>query len=346
MPVLIVETIGEEKLSSSRTKKENKRCLVRTIICDLFGIKYPIIQGGMAYLGTAELVSAVSNAGGLGIIGSGGAPGNWVREQIQLTRTLTDCPFGVNIMLMSPFVKEVVNTVLEERVPIVTFGGGNPGIYVKMFKEVGIKVIPVVSSVALAQRLERLGVDAIIAEGMEGGGHVGETTTMALIPQVVEAVNIPIIAAGGIATGRGLVAALSLGAEGVQMGTRFICAEECIAHPNFKEKILKARDRSTVVTGYSLSHPVRVIENKMARQFQEMENNGCSKEEVEKFGEGKLHLGIIQGDVKNGSLMAGQIAGLVRKIKSAKEIIEEIMAEAREILLSLSNYVHLEAALV
>ncbi len=302
------------------------------VICELLGIKYPIIQGGMAWLGTFELVSAVSNAGALGIIGSGDAPPDWLRKQIRATRERTDKPFGVNIMLMSPFVKENLQVVMEEQVKIVTFGGGNPGAYIPALKEARIKLLPVVSSVALARRLERLGVDAIIAEGMESGGHVGETTTMALVPQVVQNVKLPVIAAGGIADGHGLVAALALGAQGVQMGTRFICSEECIAHPRFKEQIILATDRSTVVTGESTGHPVRCLENRLTREFRTREKAGASVEELEAFGRGRLKLGVIDGNIEEGSLMAGQIAGLIKDIKPVKEIVESIMAEAEEII--------------
>ncbi|MDP2953957.1 MAG: nitronate monooxygenase, partial [Chloroflexota bacterium] len=273
----------------------------------------------MAWLGTAELASAVSNAGGLGIIGAGNAPASWVREQIYCTRQKTAAPFGVNIMLLSPYAEEVIEAVLEERVPVVTTGAGNPGVLIPRFKKAGIKVIPVVSSVALARRLERSGADALIAEGMESGGHIGETATMPLVPQVVEAVKIPVIAAGGIADGRGLAAALALGAQGIQMGTRFVCSEECIAHPNFKRKILEAKDRSTMVTGQSLGHPVRALENRMARQFETLEKGGASPEELMAFGADKLRQGVIEGDVENGTLMAGQIAGLIKDIKPAKE---------------------------
>ena len=309
---------------------------MRTVICELFGIEYPIIQGGMAWLGTAELVGAVSNGGGLGLIGAGNAPPAWVREQIALTRERSDRPFGVNIMLMSPFVEEVVSIIIEERVPVVATGGGNPGVYIPRFKEAGIKVMPVVSSVALARRLERAGADVIVAEGTESGGHVGETTTMALVPQVVDAVAVPVVAAGGIADGRGLAAALSLGAVGAQMGTSFVCSEECIAHESFKRKILEARDRSTVVTGYATGHPVRCIENKMTRQFQAMELEGASVEELERYGEGKLPLAAIEGDVDLGSVMAGQIAGLVKEIRPAAAIIRDIVAQAEQIIARLN----------
>jgi enoyl-[acyl-carrier protein] reductase II len=307
-------------------------------LCNLLDIKYPIIQGGMAWLGTTELVSAVSNAGGLGVIGSGDAPPDWLRDQIRVTKERTDKTFGVNIMLMSPFVKDSLQLILNEGVKIVTFGGGNPGIYIPALKEAGIKVMPVVSSVALARRLERFGIDAVIAEGMESGGHVGDTATMALIPQVVQNVKVPVIVAGGIADGHGLAAALALGAQGVQMGTRFVCSEECVAHPRFKERILQAQDRATVVTGESTGHPVRCLENRLTREFRAREKAGASSKELEEFGRGKLSLGIIQGNIEEGSLMAGQIAGLIKDIKPVKAIIEDIMAEAEKVIKSLSEF--------
>lgn len=310
---------------------------MKTILCDLLGITYPVIQGGMAWLGTCELSAAVSRAGGLGIIGAGNAPPEWLRDQIRRIKGQTRNPFGVNIMLMSPFLEEIIAIVMEEKVSIVTTGGGNPGPYILRFKQAGMKVIPVVASVALARRLERAGVDALVAEGLESGGHVGKTSTMALVPQIVDAVNIPVIAAGGIADGRGLVAALALGAQGIQMGTRFLCSDECIAHAKFKEAILKAQDRATVVTGESAGHPVRVIKNRLTRQFMEMEKNGASIEDLERFGEGKLHLGVIQGDLDDGSLMSGQIAGLVGSIKPVQTIIEETVAEAESIIARLGN---------
>jgi len=301
-------------------------------VCDLLDIEYPIVQGGMAWLGTFELVTAVSNAGGLGVIGSGDAPTEWLREQIRQTREWTDKPFAVNIMMMSPFLKDNLELILAEKVGIVTFGGGNPGGYLARLKEAGCKVMPVVSSVALARRLERLGADAVVAEGMESGGHVGETTTMALVPQVASSVKVPVVAAGGIADGHGLIAALALGAQGVQMGTRFICSEECIAHPKFKERIMEAHDRATVVTGVSTGHPVRCLENKLTYQFTVMEEAGASQAELEEFGRGKLSSGVIQGNVEEGSLMAGQIAGLIKEIKPVKAIIQDIMTEAQQVL--------------
>jgi len=307
-------------------------------ICDLLGIEYPIIQGGMAWLGTAELVSAVSNAGGLGTIGSGDAPTEWLRQQIRETRERTDRPFAVNLMMMSPYLAENLNLLIEDKVDIIAFGGGNPGQYLAALKESGIKTMPVVSSVALARRLERLGADVIIAEGQESGGHVGETSTMALVPQVAEAVKVPVIAAGGIADGRGMVAALALGAQGVQMGTRFICSEECVAHPRFKQQILEAGDRSTVVTGVSTGHPVRCLQNKLTYRFTELEKAGAPIGELEELGRGRLSLGVMQGDLEQGSLMAGQIAGLIKDIKPVKTIIRDIMAEAEQVMASINGY--------
>lgn len=294
-------------------------------ICKLLNIKYPIFQGGMAWIGTAELASAVSNAGGLGIIGAGHMPPDLLRAEIQKAKKWTDKPFGVNIMLMSPFVKEVMEVVIDERVAVVTTGAGNPAEYLPALKEVGTKVIPVVASVALAKRLVRSGVDAVIAEGTESGGHVGEITTMALIPQVVDAVDVPVIGAGGIGDSRGIMAAFALGASAVQMGSRFVVSEECIAHPNYKNLVLKAKDRSTVVTGRSTGHPVRVLANKMTREYAEMESHNASVEELEKFGAGRLNLATHKGDVENGSVMIGQISGMFHDIKPVAAIIEELV---------------------
>lgn len=305
---------------------------MRTALTELLNIKYPILQGGMAWVATARLAAAVSNAGGLGIIGAGNAPAQWVQNEIKKVKQFTDKPFGVNVMLLSPHVDEVMEVIVEEKVPVITTGAGNPGKYIKKLKENNIKVIPVVASVALAKRLERTGVDAVIAEGHESGGHIGELTTMALVPQVVDNVSIPVIAAGGIADGRGLVAALALGAEAVQMGTRFLCAEETEIHPAVKEAVLKAQDRDTVITGASTGHPVRIIRNKLARRFLELEEKRIAPEELEKLGAGSLRRCMQDGDVEEGSLMAGQIAGLIKEIKPAGIIIEEIMKEAREIM--------------
>ena len=294
-------------------------------ICKLLNIKYPIFQGGMAWIGTAELASAVSNAGSLGIIGAGHMPPDLLRAEIQKAKKWTDKPFGVNIMLMSPFVKEVMEVVIDERVAVVTTGAGNPAEYLPALKEVGTKVIPVVASVALAKRLVRSGVDAVIAEGTESGGHVGEITTMALIPQVVDAVDVPVIGAGGIGDSRGIMAAFALGASAVQMGSRFVVSEECIAHPNYNNLVLKAKDRSTVVTGRSTGHPVRVLANKMTREYAEMESHNASVEELEKFGAGRLNLATHKGDVENGYVMIGQISGMFHEIKPVATIIEELV---------------------
>lgn len=290
----------------------------------------------MAWVATTELASAVSEAGGLGTIGSGNAPADWVRQQIRSTRERTKKPFAVNVLMVSPFVKDVVEAIIEEKVPVVAFGAGQPGIFFPRMKEAGIKIMPVVSSVALAKRLVRSGADAIVAEGMESGGHIGETTTMALVPQVVNAVEVPVVAAGGIADGRGLAAALALGAQGVQMGTRFVCSAECIAHPKYKEKIVKAGDRSTAVTGAPTGHPVRCLDNRLAHKFQELERRAAPLEEYEKLGVGTMPLGVIQGDVDNGSLMAGQIAGMICDVAPVREIILRTMSEAEQVLARLA----------
>jgi len=313
--------------------------MLKTAICDLFGIKYPIIQGGMAHVATAELVSAVSNAGGLGIIGAGAAEPGWVKEQIRLTRKQTDKPFGVNIWLVSPFAAQVIDVVLEEKVAMVSTGAGNPGPYIPRFKQAGVKVMPVVASVALARRLERAGADAFVAEGMESGGEIGQITTMVLIPQVVDAVKIPVVAAGGIADGRGLVAALALGAQGVQMGTRFVASEECIAHPAYKQAIVDAHDRSTVISGQSTGYPMRALENKLIHEFWEREKSGISIEELMEFGVGRLRLGLIEGDLENGTLLAGQIAGMIKEIKPVKAIIDDMVAEAEAVIARLKSSV-------
>lgn len=313
--------------------------MVKTELCQLLGIEYPILQGGMAWVATAELAAAVSNGGGLGIIGAGHMPPEALRTEIVNCKKLTNKPFGVNVMLLSPYVKEVMQVVLEERVPVVTTGAGNPGEYIPALKEIGSKVIPVVASVALARRLERFAIDAIIAEGHESGGHIGDITTMALIPQIVDAVNVPVIAAGGIADSRGLVAALSLGAQGVQVGSKFVCATECTAHDNYKAAVIKAKDRSTIATGISTGHPVRVIENKLSREYMRMERAGASVEELEKLGEGKLRVAAREGDVDYGSVMIGQIAAMVDTIKPAAEIIQDIVGGADAIIHKLQRYV-------
>lgn len=301
--------------------------MLKNQLCRLLNIKYPLLQGGMAWVATAELASAVSNAGGLGVIGAGHMPADALRAEIQKTKKLTANPFGVNIMLRSPFVREVMRVVIEERVPVVTTGAGNPAEYIEALKAIGAKVIPVVASVALAKRLQRVGVDALIAEGMESGGHVGEVTTMTLVPQVVDAVDIPVIAAGGIADARGLVAAFALGASGVQIGTRFVASTECTVHFDYKNAILKAKERSTVVTGLSTGHPVRVIANQLTHKFAALEREGAAAEQLDKIGAGSLRAAARDGDIKNGSIMAGQIAGLIHEIKPVHEIIQEIMCE-------------------
>lgn len=306
-------------------------------ICKLFGIKYPILQGGMAWVATSELAAAVSNAGGLGIIGAGHMPADVLREEIQKAKRMTDKPFGVNIMLRSPFVKDVMQVVIDERVKVITTGAGNPAEYVPALKEIGTKVVPVVASVALASRLVRSGVDALIAEGNESGGHIGSVNTMCLIPQVVDAVDVPVIAAGGVTDARGVAAVLCLGAEGVQIGTRFVASDECIAHENYKKAIVKAKDRASVVTGLTTGHPVRVLENMLTKQFEEMEKSGASVEELDKFGAGRLKAAVREGDIRFGSVMAGQSAGMIKEIKSVEEIIQGIVKNLPGIFASLDE---------
>lgn len=300
---------------------------MKTELTKLLGIEYPIVQGGMAWVAECHLASAVSNAGGLGLIGAANAPADWVREQVRKAQEMTKNPFGVNIMLMSPYADEVANIMVEEKVPVVTTGAGNPEKYMKLWKDAGIKVIPVVASVALAKRMERAGADAVVAEGCESGGHIGETTTMALVPQVVDAVRIPVIAAGGIADGRGIAAAFMLGAKGVQMGTHFVVTRECQVHENYKERILKAKDIDTRVTGRSTGHPVRALRNEMTGKYLELEKQGASFEELELLTLGGLRKAVVEGDVKNGSVMAGQIAGLVKESMSCKELMEKLVLE-------------------
>lgn len=312
--------------------------MLRTAICDLFGIEHPIIQGGMAHLGTAELVSAVSNAGGLGILGAGYYSAEWVREQIMITRALTDRPFGVNLPLTSPHAAAVISVMLEDEVKIVTTGVGDPLQHIPEFKQAGITIMPVVGSVARAERLEEAGVDAVVAEGMESGGHVGETTTMALVPQVVDGVSLPVVAAGGIADGRGVVAALALGALGAQLGTRFVCSEECVAHPDFKQKILEAHDRATVITGQSTGLPLRSLKNSLTEQYRALEQAGVDPAELAELGRGRMRLGLIDGDTDEGSLLSGQIAGLIGEIKPVKVIIEELIAEAEAVITGLNRF--------
>ncbi|CCV64671.1 putative enoyl-(acyl-carrier-protein) reductase II [Alteracholeplasma palmae J233] len=293
-------------------------------IAELLNIKYPVIQGGMANIATAQLASAVSNAGGLGLIGSGGNDVNWVREEIRKCKQLTSKPFGVNIMLMSPHAKDIAQMVIEEGVKIITTGAGSPGIYMEAWKNAGMIVIPVVPSVALAVRMQRAGADAVVAEGTEAGGHIGELTTMALIPQVADAVTIPVIAAGGIADKRGVLAAFALGAKGVQLGTVLLATEECPVHLNYKLKVVAARDTETVVTGRNTGAPVRVLKNKMAVEYLKMTHEGASLEELETKTLGSLRKAVFEGDVDNGSFMAGQISGLVKEIKPVKQVLEEL----------------------
>lgn len=305
---------------------------MKTKVTELLGTEYPIIQGGMAWVAEYHLAAAVSNAGGLGIIGAASAPAEIVREQIQKVKELTDKPFGVNVMLMNPNADEVAKVIVEEGVKVVTTGAGNPAKYMEMWKAAGIKVIPVVASVALAKLMERAGADAVVAEGTEAGGHIGSATTMTLVPQIVDAVNIPVIAAGGIGDGRGFAAAMMLGAEGVQMGTRFCVATEAITHANYKEKIIKAKDIDSEVTGLSHGHPVRQLRNKMSREYLKLEKEGATMEDLEYLTLGSLRKAVMDGDVVNGTIMAGQIAGLVSKEQTCKEIIDEIMAEAKVLL--------------
>ncbi len=305
---------------------------MKTRLTELLGIEYPVIQGGMAWVAEHKLASAVSEAGGIGLIGAGGAPAEFVREQIRKTKNLTAKPFGVNLMLMNPEADDIARAIVEEGVKVVTTGAGNPGKYMAMWKEAGIRVIPVVASTAMAKMMERAGADAVVAEGMESGGHIGSLTTMALVPQVVDAVSIPVIAAGGIGDGRGLAAALMLGAEGVQMGTRFVVAKESIVHANYKEKLIKAKDIDSELTGMSTGHPVRSLRNKMTREYLRLEQEGAGFEELEKLGLGALRRAVMEGDVVNGTVMAGQIAGMVSKEQSCREMILEIMSEAEALL--------------
>ncbi|WP_330548332.1 enoyl-[acyl-carrier-protein] reductase FabK [Aminipila luticellarii] len=300
-------------------------------ICQILGTEYPIIQGAMARIAESSLAAAVSNGGGLGIIASGGCDANWLRNEIKKVRELTDKAFGVNLMLLMPNIDELIQVVCEEKVPVVTTGAGNPGKYMKNLKEAGIKVIPVVASVALAVRVERAGADAVIAEGTEAGGHIGEIATMALTPQVADAVSIPVIAAGGIADGRGIAAAYMLGAKGVQVGTRFVVAKECIVSQNYKDAIIKARDTDTCATGRITGHPVRVIKNKLAREILAIEKNSTGNEAqaaIDKVGIGALSAAVFDGDIEHGSVMSGQIAGMVNKEQPAAEIIKEMFEEA------------------
>lgn len=305
---------------------------METRITKLLNIEYPIIQGGMAWVAEHHLAAAVSEAGGLGIIGAANAPADWVRNEIRKTRERTDKPFGVNIMLLSPYAAEVAQAAAEEGVRVITTGAGNPEKYMELWKNAGARVIPVVASVALAKRMERCGADAVIAEGCESGGHIGESTTMTLLPQVADAVDIPVIGAGGAADGRGIAAMIMLGAEAVQMGTRFVASTEAQVHDNYKNRILAAKDIDSVVTGRSTGHPVRLLRNQMTREYLELEKQGASFEELEMLTLGGLRKAVQEGDIKNGNVMAGQIAGLIKETKSCREIIEELMAQTEAVL--------------
>lgn len=305
---------------------------MRTDVTKLLEIEYPILQGGMAWVAEHHLAAAVSEAGGLGLIGAASAPGEWVREQIRKVKERTEKPFGVNIMLMSPYADEVAKVVAEEDVKVVTTGAGNPEKYMKLWKDAGIKVIPVVASVALAKRMERCGADAVVAEGSEAGGHIGENTTMVLVPQIADAVSIPVIAAGGIADGRGVAASLMLGASAVQVGTHFVVTKESVVHENYKKCIIKAKDIDSKVTGRSTGHPIRVLRNQMTKEYLRLEKEGASFEELEKLTLGALRKAVVEGDVVNGSLMAGLSAGLVKEEFSCRELIQKLMSEAEACL--------------
>ena len=313
--------------------------MIRTPLCDLLGIEYPVFQGGMAWIADGKLAAAVSEGGGLGIIAAGNAPGDAVREQIQVAKSLTSRPFGVNIMLMSPFVEEVAQVVAEEKVAVVTTGAGNPTKYMALWKEAGIRVIPVVASVAMAKLMTRLGASALIAEGGESGGHVGELTTMVLVPQICDATTLPVIAAGGIADGRGVAAAFMLGACGVQVGTRFLVAEECGVHPNYKKKVLKANDIATMVTGKRLGHPVRSLRTNFARNYAKAEYGGMDDEALEALGSGALRKAVVEGDLEEGCFLSGQVAAMVNKIQPAAEIVREVIEGAEPVLKGATQWV-------
>ena len=313
--------------------------MIKSPICDKLGIKYPIFQGGMAWASNYELASAVSNAGGLGIIGAGQMPPEFLVQEIRKAKENTDKPFGVNLILYLAYIEELVDAVIQEGVPVVTTGAGNAGPYIKKFHDAGIKVIPVIPSSALAKRVEKAGADAVIAEGTESGGHIGEITTMAIVPQVADAVNIPVIAAGGIADYRGFAAALCLGASGIQMGTRFLATKECHIHQNWKDMVVKASDRDTVVTGRPTGHPVRVLKNRLAKMFLELEEKCAPVSEYEKLGTGKLKAASVDGDVEMGSLMSGQIAGLIKEEKTVKEVIEEIFSQTEDFIKNMTKFI-------
>ncbi len=313
--------------------------MIKSKLCDLLGITYPVFQGGMAWISDGKLAAAVSNGGGLGIIAAGNAPGDYVREQVRIAASLTDRPFGVNIMLLSPFVEDVARVVAEEKVPVLTTGAGNPTKFMTMWKEAGIRVIPVVPSVSMAKLMTRLGADALIAEGGESGGHIGELSTMVLVPQVCDATPLPVIAAGGIADGRGVAASFMLGACGVQVGTRFLVAEECNVHPNYKEKILKANDLATITTGKRLGHPVRSLKTPFTRGLFQAEYSAISDEELEEMGVGALALAARDGDLQHGCFLAGQCAGMVHKAQPAADILRELCEEAEPLLKGASAWV-------
>lgn len=312
--------------------------MIKTPLCDLLGIDHPIVQGGMAWVSAPPLVVAVSEAGALGILGAGNAPPDLVEAQVRETKARTAKPYGVNVPLISPYIEEVVDICVREQVPVVTTGAGSPSAFIPKLKEAGIIVMPVVASVALAKRLVRAGADALVVEGTESGGHIGDVSTLPLVPQVADAVNVPIVAAGGFADGRGLAAALALGATGIQMGTRFIATTECPVHQHYKEMIVRAGDRGTITTGHSLGHPVRALKSPMTRKFQEMEKIGLTEEELIEFGTGKLRIAVVDGNVAEGSFMAGQCCGLIKEVAPVAELIERIVAEAESILLRLPQY--------
>lgn len=313
--------------------------MIKTAINEMLGIQYPVLQGGMAWIADGKLAAAVSDGGGLGIIAAGNAPGDYVRSQIQIARRITNQPIGVNIMLLSPFAEEMAKVAIEEKVEVVTTGAGNPSKYMKDWLAAGIKVIPVVASVAMAKLMTRLGASALIAEGGESGGHVGELTTMVLVPQICDATTLPVIAAGGIADGRGVAAAFMLGAQGVQMGTRFLSATECTIHPTYKEKIIKATDLCTMVTGKRLGHPVRSLRTQFAREYSKAEYGGMPDEELEALAAGALRLAAQEGDKEKGCFLSGQIAAMVKKEQPAAEIVKEVMEEAETVLGRASQWV-------
>ncbi len=313
--------------------------MLKSPLCDLLGIQKPVFQGGMAWIADASLASAVSEAGGLGIIAAMNADAEWLRGQIRELRQRTSKPFGVNVMLMSPFADEVAQVVVEEEVPIVVTGAGNPTKYMKAWREAGIKVIPVVASVALARLVERAGATAVVAEGTESGGHIGETSTMALVPQVADAVRIPVVAAGGIADGRGVAAALMLGAQGVQVGTRFLVADECTVSEEYKRRVLKATDISTIATGRSLGHPVRALKSPFSREYDRMEKDGATPEELNAFGTGALRKAAVEGDGENGSFLCGQVAGMVTERQMAAQIVDDLVDGAEQVLKGAASWV-------